>query len=221
MDAHPLLRSLADDERALVLRHAVRRRHDRGTAVLRQDDPARTCHLVTAGRFSVARSAGTETQMLTVLGPGDTFGELALLVPGSQRTATVTALEDGETLVLTDADFRALRDSEPGVVELLIAILAAQVTRLSTHLAEALHVSAESRVRRRLLELTETYRDPAASTPPVVPLTQEQLGQLAGTTRPTVNAVLAYERNLGAIELGRGRVTVLDADALGRRAARG
>lgn len=221
MDPHPLLRSLADDERELVTRHAVRRRHERGSSVFRQDDPARTCHLVTAGRFAVVRSTGAESQMLTVLGPGDTFGELALLVPGARRSATVTALEAGETLVLTDADFRTLREREPGVVELLIAILAAQVTRLSTHLAEALHVSAESRVRRRLLELAETYRDAGSSAPPVVPLTQEQLGQLAGTTRPTVNAVLAYERTLGSIELGRGRVTIVDAVALARRAERG
>jgi CRP-like cAMP-binding protein len=97
----------------------------------------------------------------------------------------------------------------------LIAILAAEVRRLSQHLVEALYVSADKRVLRRLVEMTAIFGhgDSAA----VVPLTQEDLAGLAGTSRATVNRVLREEEARGTLELGRGRTTVLNADELARR----
>jgi CRP/FNR family cyclic AMP-dependent transcriptional regulator len=76
-------------------------------------------------------------------------------------------------------------------------------------------VPADKRVLRRLLELGDLYAEADGAT--VVPLTQEDLAGLAGTSRATVNRVLREEEARGSVKLGRGRTTVLDRDALARR----
>ena len=78
----------------------------------------------------------------------------------------------------------------------MLALLAEQLERASDRLAEAHYVDADTRVRRRLVELGETYRTGDGST--VVPLTQEDLAAMAGTSRATVNRVLRDEERKGA-----------------------
>jgi CRP-like cAMP-binding protein len=150
-----------------------------------------------------------------VLGPGDFFGEQALLGPRHERTASVIALEPVETLSMDGARFDKLRRTNPSVEHLLVEVLAAQVRRLTAHLLEALYLPAEQRTLRRLLELLGRY---AGGTPIVVPITQEDLATMAGTTRPTVNRVLRRMERAGAVRLSRGRIEVLAVDILRRRA---
>jgi CRP/FNR family transcriptional regulator, cyclic AMP receptor protein len=207
----------ADVQRLLSI--ARRRRFGRGEGVFHQDDPADTLHLIDKGRFAVrvATRLG-DTAILSVLGPGEMFGELALLDEGeARRSATVAALEGGETLSVHRLDFDRLTGEHPGTTQVLIAILSAQVRRLSAHLLDALYVPADRRVLRRLVEVAGVYGEGAAEGA-VVPLTQEDLADLAGTSRATVNRVLREEDTRGTVKLGRGRTTVLDAAALARRA---
>ena len=150
-----------------------------------------------------------------MIGPGRAFGELALLLPDSRRSATVSALEEGETRSVFRDDFAALQRSHPGVKDVLLTLLAEQLTRASDRLAEAHYVDADTRVRRRLVELGETYG--TGDGPTVVPLTQEDLAAMAGTSRATVNRVLRDEERRGTLELGRGRTTLLDAAELAKR----
>ena len=94
-------------------------------------------------------------------------------------------------------------------------LLAEQVQRLSELLVEAYTVDADERVARRLLELVSVY----GGRPPVtVPLRQEDLAALAGTSRATVNRVLRRAERDGLVELHRGRTVVLDLEGLRRRA---
>jgi CRP-like cAMP-binding protein len=88
--------------------------------------------------------------------------------------------------------------------------------RTSELLVEALFVRADVRVLRRLDELAALYGARAPGT--VVPLTQDDIAGLAGTSRATVNRVLREEAARGTIELGRGKTVVLDPAALVRRA---
>lgn len=202
-----------------VLAIARRRKFSRGEVVFHQEDPADTLHLVVKGRFAVrvATRLG-DTVVLAVLGPGDMFGELSLLGDtGVRRSATVAALEAGETQSVHQIDFDRLRRRRPETSEVLIAILAAQVRRLSDHLVEALYVSADKRVLRRLVDLTATYAHDDGSEA-TIPLTQEDMAGLAGTSRATVNRVLREEEERGSVRLARGRTTILDLDALSARA---
>lgn len=181
------------------------------------DDPADTVHLIVSGRFAVrVRTPVGDTAILTVLGPGELFGEVALLGPEHRRTATVEALEAAETRSIFRDDFARLRANHPGVSEVLIAILVGEVKRLSRHLLEALYVSSDKRVLRRLVELAALY-GAADADEVTIPLRQDDLAGLAGTSRATVNRVLRQEESRGAVALARGKVTVTDRAALERR----
>jgi len=209
----PLLEGVPEEEVQLVLSIARRRKFARSEVVFHQEDPADTLHLIAKGRFVVRVTTPLgDTAIYAVLGPGEMFGELALLGgEDSRRSATVAALEPGETRSIHKIDFERLRSRNPETVNVFIAILAEQVRRLSKHLVEALYVPADKRVLRRLTEMAEIFSDG------VVPLTQEDLAGLAGTSRATVNRVLREEEERGTVKLGRGRTTVLDAEALARR----
>ena len=199
-----------------VIALARRATYRRGEVVFHRHDPADAIHLVSKGRFDVRiTTARGDVVALGIRGPGDTFGELALAT-GSERTATVTALERGETLVVRAGELRRLASRHGSIHEVLVRLLAGQVTFLSERLVEAYTIDAETRVARRVLEVAGVY----GATPPIlVPLIQEDLAALAGTSRATVNRVLRAAEERGVVELGRGRTVVLDVEAL-RRLAR-
>ncbi|TML18843.1 MAG: Crp/Fnr family transcriptional regulator [Actinobacteria bacterium] len=212
----PLLADLPPDDVRNVLSIARRRTFRRGEIVFHRDDPADSLHLIVRGRFGarVVTPLGDDV-LLDVMGPGQSFGELAVLQPGSRRSATVSALEDGETRSVFRDDFVQLEREHPGVKDVLLQLLAEQLRRASDRIVEAHYVDADTRVRRRLVELADAYR--SADGDAVVPLTQEDVAAMAGTSRATVNRVLRDEQQQGAVELGRGRVIVLDREALERR----
>ena len=207
----------ADDVREL-LSIARRRTFAKGEVVFHREDLAESLQFVVRGRFAVRVTTPVgDNVLLDVLGPGDVFGELALLLPDARRSATVSALETGETRSVLRDDFARLQRSHPGVKDVLLRVLAEQLRRASDRVVEAHYVDAETRVRRRVCELAETYREGAG--PPAVPLTQEDLAAMAGTSRATVNRVLREEEKRGVVALDRGRVTVLDAEGLDAGAA--
>ena len=98
----------------------------------------------------------------------------------------------------------------------MIAFLAREVRRQNELLLEALYFSVERRVLRRLVELTNLY--PAKDGVQWIPLTQDVLAELAGTSRATVNRVLNEEQRCGTLELRRGRTLIRERGALERRA---
>jgi CRP/FNR family transcriptional regulator, cyclic AMP receptor protein len=117
-----------------------------------------------------------------------------------------------ENLFTRTGGLDRLRRTYPSVDRLLVEYLAAQVRRLSERLTEALCFEARTRVLRRLLDLDAVF----VGGP--VPVTQEDISTMAGTTRPTVNRVMQDLAEAGIIELGRGRFIVIDSTALARAA---
>ena len=203
-----------EDVRA-VLSLARRSTYRRGEVVFHRYDPADAVHLVTKGRFDVrvATQHGDEVA-LAIRGPGETFGELAV-VTEAERSATVTALEPAETLVVRSSELRRLAQRHPSLDEILVRFLAERVAFLSDRLVEAYTVDAETRVARRVLELGRVY----GSTPPItIPLIQDDLAALAGTSRATVNRVLREAERRGLVELGRGRTVLRDPEGMARLA---
>ena len=208
----PLLADLPLEDVRQLLTIARRRTFGRGEVVFHRDDPADSLHLVVRGRFGarVLTPLG-DSVLIEVFGSGQSFGELALLLPDARRSATVEALEAGETRSVFRDDFSLLQREHPGVKDVLLRLLAEQLRRSTDRVVEAHHVDAETRVRRRLLDLATTYDGG------VVPLTQEDIAAMAGTSRATVNRVLREAERRGSIELRRGRTAVLDLDGLLRR----
>lgn len=200
-----LLSGLPPQERERVLAAGRRRRFVAGEIVFHEGDLADAFHLLMSGRVAVRVATPNGDQaLLTVMVPGDAFGELALLGGGGRRTATISALEPTETLAVGRAEFDRLREQNPSVDTMLLAALSAQVARLSEQLLEVLFVPARARILRRLLTLT------GQSDGTVVRLTQEDLARMSGTTRSTVNEVLREAERMGAIHIGRGRIEVVD-----------
>lgn len=210
-----LLAGIPDDELQKVISIARRRRFSRHEVVFHRDDPADSLHLITKGRFAIRIMTPLgETVTIGMRGAGDSFGEMALVGDGTRRAATVVALEEAETFAVYVADFQRLRREYPSVDEVLINFLAGEVRRHNELLLEALYMPAERRVLRRLAELAELYAGEDGS----IPLTQEQLAEMAGTSRATVNRVLREEQERGTVQLRRGNTLVLKPDELARRA---
>ncbi len=208
-----LLRDVPDAEVRRVLSIARRRTFARGEVVFHEHDPADSLHLIARGRVAVRITTPLgDTALLALRGPGEAFGELALVSgPEALRSATVEALEPVETHAVYRREFDALRREHPQVGEVLVALLADAVRRTNGLLLDAYYAPAETRVLRRLAELA------AAAPAGEVRLTQEDLASLAGTSRATVNRVLRDAQRRGTVELARSRVRVADPAALLRR----
>lgn len=212
----PLLEVLNEDERRAFLATTRRRRFDKGEVVFHEGDPGDTLHLVAKGHFGIRMHTTLgDVAMVRVLGPGEFFGELTVVSPGP-RIATASALSTAETLSVRREQFAELELRFPKIDRVLIEALVTEIRRLSAILVEVTNLSAEKRIWRRIDSLRKTFGvdDEAAMT---VPITQEDLAELAGCTRPTVNQVLKAGELEGIIALGRGRIVILDADLLDRR----
>jgi CRP-like cAMP-binding protein len=203
----PLLDVLEAEEMRGVLAGARRRSYRRGEVVFHRDDPADTMHLVRTGCLAVrvVTPVGS-VATLQLVGPGGSFGELALLRSGHVRSATVEAVSASETYALSARDLDELRARHPEIDRVILELLADRIAELTDRLVEALYTPAPRRVRRMVDLLAEQYREPGGDA--VIPLTQDDLAGLAGTSRLTVNRVLQDMRRRGQVELTRGRIRV-------------
>jgi CRP-like cAMP-binding protein len=212
-----LLTPLTEDEQRRVISETRRRRFRRGEIIFHEGDPGDSLHLIAKGHVAVRRSTPLgEVATLVVLGPGDYFGELVLVSPESGRNATVVALDSTETLTLHIDQLQTLRSQYPTIDRFLLDAMAKEIRRMSSLLSDALYVPVDKRVMRRLLEVANTYGNNGPAE--VVPLTQEDLAGLAGTTRPSTNKALRAAEDAGLISMSRGQIRLLDPDGLARRA---
>ena len=212
-----LLRDLGDAERRLVLAKAQRRQFKRGEVLFHEGDPADTLHFIAEGRVIARRTSPMgDSVAFRVIGPGRALGDVAAVSSARRRSSTVSALEPTTTLSLTFAEFARLCEAHPAIQTHLATLLAARVKRLSDQLLEALFLPTDRRVVRRLLDLCEQYQGgPGAAV--VIPLTQTDIAELAGATRPSTNRVLRALESEGLVRLRRGQVEVLDPPGLRRK----
>jgi len=206
---------LADDERSAVTARLRPRSYAAGELLFLEGEPGDGLHVLTAGHVMVRRGTDEgELVTLTVLGTGDSFGEMALLAPHARRTADVVALDEVRTLVLLRTDLDLVRASCPGLDRGLLQVLVGRVERLSEQVLQVLHTPVEQRVVSTLLRLSGLYAD--GEGPVTIPIRQEDVASMAGTSRPTVNRLARRLEADGVIRLGRGRTVVLDRERLAR-----
>jgi CRP-like cAMP-binding protein len=211
---------LNDDDRARVIEACRERSFSRGEVLFHEHDLGDAFHFLVDGHVAVqVLSTSGDVVTLAMLHAPNVFGEQALLEPTGRRTATVVATGPTTTLALHRDRFFALCHEHPSVNGLLVSVLAAQVRRLSDQLVESLHTPAEQRVLRRLRDLAVGYVD-GDETTCIVPVTQDDLASMAGTTRPTANRALRTASEEGAVGLRRGRIEVHDVELLATLAGR-
>lgn len=198
------------------------RRFRRGEVIFHQGDPGDALFIVASGAIKITLPSDSgEEAILTTLRAGDVFGELALL-DGAPRSATATALEASETLILPREQFRELLATEPAIRDALLASLAGELRRLTNHVEELHFLDITGRLASRLARLaTETgRRQPDGAIRLRAPLTQGDLAAMIGCTRQSVNKLLGMFTDDGLIRLERDSIVVLDLDGLVRAARR-
>ncbi len=205
--AAPLLELLGPDS-SQALRQASRRRQFRRREILfREGDVATTVHVIERGHVIVrADGALDESLTLAVLGPGDHFGEIAVLSDDPRRSATVEALDVCVTRAVPAEHFRDLRDRHPMIRRAMAESLARTNRRLVERLLDARHLDARGRLVVQLHRLHELFAGP-------IPFTQDDLAAYVGVSRVTVNQILSSLAEEGVVSVGRGRVHVLDSSA--------
>jgi CRP/FNR family transcriptional regulator, cyclic AMP receptor protein len=198
---------------------SIQRRYRRGQLIVSQGDPGDSLFVIAEGLVKVTVSSPDgEEMVLITLGPGETFGELAL-VDGGPRSASVEAIEPTEVLVLGRKGFFELVLERPGIVEGLLHSLGGLIRRLTDQTADFVFLDLHGRVAKLLLTILAergVSGDGEASID--LPFTQTEIANMVGGSRQSVNQILRSFEEAGHIEITGHRVRLLRLDALRRRA---
>ena len=197
-----------------------RRSYRRGETLYHQGDLGSVVHVIVEGRVQVViPSESGEEAVLTVLGPGDVHGEMALL-DGEPRSATVVALEPVVTAIISRESFLDLLKRSPGAVEGVLAGLARTIRRLSSEVGDLMFLDLQGRLAKKLLELADIHGHEAEDGIEIqAALTQEDLAGMIGATRPRVNQLLGSFEDRGAISRRNRRIIIRRHDVLSRWAS--
>src|SRR3954469_24825491 len=215
----PLFAALDEETAELLAAALTTRTVVRGHVVFSEGDTGDRLFIVLDGKVKISRSAADGREnLLTVLGRGEMFGELSLFAPGP-RTATATAVTESTLASLDHDDLRPLLLEQPGVAVQLLRALAQRLRRTNEAMADLVFSDVPGRVAKALLDLSEKFGQPeAGGVRGRHDLTQEELAQLVGASRETVNKALSEFANRGWLRLEGRSVLLLDQDRLARRA---
>lgn len=214
----PLFSGL-DDEAATSLGSSLSEtRFRRGEVLFREGDTGDRLYVMTDGKVKLGRTSpdGREN-LLAILGPGQMFGELSLFDPGP-RSATATAVTDGALRTLGHDELLSWLTDRPSVAEGLLHQLAARLRRTNDVVADLVFSDVPGRVAKALLDLSTRFGRTADDGVHVHhDLTQEELAQLVGASRETVNKALADFAMRGWLRLEPRSVVLIDLERLRRR----
>jgi CRP/FNR family cyclic AMP-dependent transcriptional regulator len=222
LESVPLFRDLSEQDLGVLAASLRTRRYRRGEVIFHQGDPGDALHIILSGRVKISSpsEAGVEA-ILTTLRPGEFFGSLALL-DGAPRSASATAVEATETLILPRDRFRQLLNDWPEIRDHVFAELARELRRLTYHVEELHFLDIAGRLAARLARMAEeqgaTVADGAIRLEG--PITQGELAAMVGSTRQSVNKLLGYLTDDGLIRMDRDTIVVLDLAGLQRAARR-
>jgi CRP/FNR family cyclic AMP-dependent transcriptional regulator len=219
MARSPLFQGIEPDELTRIAQTMARRRYRRHEVIFHEGDPGDSLHVLVAGRVKIMRqSVEGEEAIIVTLGPGETFGELALL-DGAARSATATAMEATETVVLTRPNFERLVDGGGPFRWSLLGGVAHRIRRITDQLAEVHFLDIGGRLALTLTRLAEETA-PGIDTDVRLnrPLTQADLAAMVGGTRQRVNQILGEFADEGLVTVDQGGIVVRDVPALRNRA---
>ena len=191
----------------------------RGRVIFNEGEPGDSLYIVMTGKIKLSRRApdGREN-VLAVMGPSDQFGELSLFDPGP-RTSTAVAVTDARLARMSKQALRSWITQRPQIAEQLLRVVARRLRRTNAMLGDLIFTDVPGRVAKQLLQLAQRFGTMENGQLRVThDLTQEELAQLVGASRETVNKALADFGHRGWIRLEGKSVVLLDAERLVRRA---
>ena len=215
----PLFETL-DDEGARALRAGVADiQLARGDRLFDEGDAGDQLYVVLDGKIKLTRTASDGREnLLSVLGPGEMFGELSLFDP-RPRTASAVAVTDSRLAGLGHDYLRQWLTGRPDVALHLLRALAQRLRRTNDVMADLVFTDVPGRVAKALLDLADRFGEQEEEGLQVHhDLTQEELAQLVGASRETVNKALADFATRGWLQLSAKSVLILDPERLAKRA---
>jgi CRP-like cAMP-binding protein len=205
----PLFAELSEHELERIASVAIPRSFPKGVRVFHEGDSSDACYIVRAGDLRVTREHSDGRAIaLATLGPGDIFGELAM-IDGGTRSASVETLSDSELLALPASDVRRVVAENGDIAAKLIIAITRRLRETNERVARQSFQTVPSRVAGVLAQLIAEDAIPEDRQGITVRMTQADLAQLAGTSRESVSRFLATLERAGVVAVGRGRVTVL------------
>jgi len=211
--------SAADPLRAILTTLDERVEFPRGHVIFAEGEPGDRLYVIESGKVKIGRrSSDGREHLLALFGPSDMFGELSIFDPGP-RTSTATAVTEVQAVSMDRAGLRQAITSRPEVAEHLLRSLARRLRRTNAMLADLTFTDVPGRVAKALLQLTQRFGSQEAGLLRVTHnLTQEEIGQLVGASRETVNKALADFADRGWVRREGKGVLILDPERLARRA---
>ena len=215
----PLFEGLDEESARALRRQMTEVKLSRGEHLFLEGDQGDRLYVVLDGKIKLTRAATDGRESLwSVLGPGEMFGELSLFDP-RPRTSTASAVTDATVAALGDEALRPWLMDRPDVSMHMLRALARRLRRANDVTADLVFTDVPGRVAKNLLDLADRFgeRD-NAGLHVHHDLTQEELAQLVGASRETVNKALAYFAARGWLQISARSVLILDTERLRRRA---
>ncbi len=219
MRQSPLFSSLDQEGAAALMELLTESVVTKGEVLFLEGEPGDHLFLILEGKVKLGHASldGRES-LIAVLGPGEMFGELSLFDPGL-RTSSATALTEARVLRLDNTQLMPWLAGRPEVAAALLQALARRLRRTNETMADLVFSDVPGRVAKALMELGEKFGTLIPSGLLVThDMTQEELAQLVGASRETVNKALADFAQRGWITLESRQVLILDVERLGKRA---
>jgi len=214
LQQHYLFGKLSDGETDALLSHARIEHYPAGREIFAKDDPGLSMFAVLRGtvKISALSEAGKEI-VLNRIGAGEVFGEIALL-DGGERSGDAVAMTECDLLVLDRRYVLPVLEQRADICLMLLRILCERLRRTSRQVEDLLFRHLEGRIAKALLQLAES----AGSGAPAADLrvSQQELGNLVGGSRESINKQLQVWQKAGLVTLRRGAIAIRDPAALER-----
>ncbi len=196
-----------------------RRTYRAGETIFHKDDAGSTMYIISEGtvKVSVPSEIGNE-MILAILSSGDHFGELSLF-DNKPRSATVTAAGPTEVYVLYHDDFINFIGKYPRIAINIFSTLSERLRRADNMIEDVVFLDIPARLAKKLLELSRSHGKPKpeGSVEIDLRLTQQDIANMLGTTRESVNRQLVAFQDRGLITIDRQHITILKPAELEKR----
>jgi CRP/FNR family transcriptional regulator len=215
----PLFDALDEEGTRALRRQMSEVKLSRGDRLFEEGEDGAALYVVLDGKIKLTRAAADGREnLLSVLGPGEMFGELSLFDP-RPRTSSASAVTDATLAALAHAALLPWLNDRPEVSMHMLRALAQRLRRANDVTADLVFTDVPGRVAKALLDLADRFgRQEEDGLHVHHDLTQEELAQLVGASRETVNKALADFAARGWLQISARSVLVLDAERLRKRA---
>jgi CRP/FNR family cyclic AMP-dependent transcriptional regulator len=209
---HPIFRELEPDALDQLCRYAKPTSLKRGATIFSKGDPGSSLYAVISGTVKISVSSPDgRNAILNLIGPGEIFGEVAVL-DGGERTADATASTNCEILVIDRREFLPFVKQQPVLAMKFIELLCDRLRWTSDQVEQVILQDLPRRLASALLGLTEKRKlDPSSRT---IAITQQEISEMVGMTRESINKQLRSWAARDWVRLEHGAIVLLNPEPL-------